>query len=175
MAELSEKDRLARINLDHVLDKHPKEIQVIEVKPRNLDDLKAWVGIPNGHAAAKHRVGLARTVNQEHLPKRGFNYEDLEPHQQKAVYDQAHNLLFGEVDDEMLSDPAVSAVVDHIMRTATPLPMTVGGDLSVADGQVYRLTTPSASFNTITIHGTGTIQLTQDTKVTCNSLIYQAS
>ena len=54
------------------------------------------------------------------------------------------------------------------------MPMTVGDDLTVANGQVYQLTTPSASFNTLTIQGTGTIQLSQDAKVTCNTLIYQA-
>ena len=150
-------------------------IQVIEVEPRNLDDLKAWLGIPNEHVDSRHRVGMVRTVNRDHLPTGRFNYEDLKPHQQKAVYDQAYNLLFGEIDKAMLKDAATSAVVDHMLRAATPLPITVGDDLTVGDGQVYTLTTPSASFNTITIVGSGTIQLTGDSKITCNSLVYQAS
>ena len=162
MPELTEKERLARVLLDHVIDRHPEKPEVLQLSPRGLDDLKAWIGVPNAHVAAEHRAGWLKTVDSRHLPETDFDYSDLSPEQQRAVRDQAYNLLFGMTDPEMLAEPKNRCVVKYMLKTADPLPMTVGGDVTVHDGEVYPITTPAASFNTLTIIGTGTLQLDQD-------------
>jgi len=173
MSQPLEAAQLTRARLAHVIDRHPDQVTVIQVEPKGLDDLKAWLGIPNDLIDASHRIGLLRTVNPDHLPDTDFEYSALAPHQQQAVHDQAHNLLFGQVGGPMVKEKRIQAVIKHMLRTATPLPITVGNDLTVPTGTTYTLTTPSASFNTITIQGTGTITLSQDAKVTCTTLVYQ--
>jgi hypothetical protein len=62
--------------------------------------------------------------------------------------------------------------VEHLLAVNHRLLVLVGDDLTVQDGQTYTITTPTCVFGSITIYGTGTLGLANDSKIITDSLTY---
>lgn len=149
---------------------HPLDI-------RSLDDLKAWVGIPN-HVAqerAKSTVlhpcggcwGPVADVNLSHLPRiKSFQFSKLDLPQRETVHQVARNLLFGYVDKEEARKVPIVGVVDYLIERARGWVSLVIPDLIICPGQRVELSGfPAAFFNNILIYGSGELALRGQIKV----------
>jgi hypothetical protein len=144
----------------------------VTVAPESLDDLKAWLGIPQDAIDhARNGVPL-RSVDSDALPQEPFAFDELSSEQQEAVEAAAYNLLFGPVEPSAVATSPLSHVVDHLLAVNRQLTLIAGDELTVRDGQTITLEGPSCAFNSITIYGTGSIRLLQDCKVITDSLTY---
>jgi hypothetical protein len=144
----------------------------VEVTPESLDDLKAWIGIPNDVIDHSQHQVTRKPVQLDQLPRMQFVFGELGPEEQGVVEAHAYNLLFGPVEPDLVAQSPLSHVVEHLLSVNERLTVVVGDDLVVQDGQTVTLTTPTCCFNSITVYGSGTIQLGCDCKVITNSLTY---
>ncbi len=145
---------------------------LVAVAPESLDDLKAWIGIPQDAVDhARNGVPL-RSLDLDALPPEPFVFEELTAEQQAAVEAAAYNLLFGPVDPGTVSSAPLSHVVDHLLSTNRELRVLAAQELTVRDGQTVTLNSPTCVFESVTIYGTGAIRLLCDCKVITDTLTY---
>lgn len=143
--------------------------------PSSFDDLKLFIGVPND--AIDHKVNGAqlKDVNLEHLSGRlkNFNSDQLSEEEKDAIEALSYNLLHGSTQDINLSQSPYSDIVHHLMTKYETIDVFVASDLNVPDGSVYKISTPTAVFNTVTIHGSGQIVLeVPNCKITANTIQY---
>lgn len=137
---------------------------LVEVEPASLDELKLLIGVPDDAIdREKHSVEL-KLVDEALLPSEPFTYDALDEEVQSAVDAAAFNLLFGQAPPE----GRMAHVERYLLDTMNPLVVLAASNLDVPSGTVKRIQTPTAIFNTITIHGTGQIELDVDVKFTAN-------
>jgi hypothetical protein len=144
----------------------------IQVEAESLDDLKLWLGIPNGMVDQQQLLGSLRPFDARYLPGDDFDFDDLDALQQQAVTHHAYNLLFGWADPETVRQPPHRQVVEHMLAMSRGMRILTGDDLVVQNGQTYTVTQPSVFFNSITLYGSGSINVPATVKVTANSLTH---
>ncbi len=147
---------------------------IVRLEPQSLDDLKAWIGIPNDAIDHAKSAVQMRPVEQSALPAQPFRFAELSDAEQASVEALAHNLLFGYADPGQLSSGPAAHVVAHLLETNRELVLLAGQDLVVENGETYPITADTCAFNSITLHGTGTIALQCDCKLITDSLTYVA-
>jgi hypothetical protein len=144
--------------IDH--SKHTKT-----VTPKSLDELKELAGVPQRvfekqpelvETALKREVDAGRIRKLRGRPKLG----DLEPDDQKAVFDEAFNYLMGPVDRPS------KFVVTAMLQLAQKLALFIATDLIVNDGQSVTFANYGALyFNNVLVYGSGSINLGDNTKL----------
>jgi hypothetical protein len=136
------------------------------IEVAQLPQLKLLLGIQDDVIDHQKSGVRLRGFDVGQLPQRAWSrLEELTDPQRQAVAGAAHNLLFGRVAPETLDGP-LGAVAAYLLRTHRLVPVVVADNLDVPSGTQKVFDTPTAVFNTITIHGTGQIVLQNDCKFT---------
>jgi hypothetical protein len=139
-------------------------------------DLKLLLGIQNHAIDHEANVGSLPALELADLPARDdFVLRELSPLAREAVAAATRHLLFGHVDYAQLDAGPLAPVVRRLLRVHRVLPVLVASDLTVQDGETKAFDTPSASFDTITIYGTGQIALQADCKFTAKLVQHLAA
>lgn len=134
---------------------------------RSLDDLKLWMGIPNDH--------IDPTQPSDHLPCVNVppvaSIDVLKQLDTQVFADAEYTLLFGYVDDDMLSNPFWGAVAEGLLGRFQSLSILALQDLIVHDGQtVVFSNTPTAYFNKVTVYPSGTLDFQSDCKLIAHTV-----
>ena len=131
----------------------------------SLDDLKLWTGVPND------RLEPAWT---DHLkcvsvpPPQTIKETPLDP---QLVKDAEHNILFGYVDDKLLSNGFWRLIADGLLERWRMLNILLLQDLVVNDGQTVTFSnTQTAFFRKVTVYPTGVIRLGSDCKIIADTI-----
>ena len=134
----------------------------IQVPVKALDDLKLWIGTPNEEHAGHAAVAKGRATQQA-----GPAPELMD----EAVISAAeHHVLFGRVDDALLSDSFWSGIVSGLLDRISQISILIGQDLVVPDKTMVRIAnTPTAYFHRVTVYGSGTIRFLSNCKLICET------
>ncbi len=144
----------------------------LTVPVTSLADLKLWTGIPNDH--------IDHTQHTDHLPcvnaPRLASIDALKQVEAEVIADAEDVLLNGYVDDKLLSQPFWGAVAAGLVARWPSLTILTLSDLVVHDGQtVVFSNTPTAYFNKVTVHGSGTLDVRSDCKMIVRTFEYVSS
>ena len=137
----------------------------------SLDDLKLWTGIPNDFIDhSKHREHL-RCVTVPHVDT--IKGTALDP---ALVADAEYNILFGYVDETLLSNPFWKLITNGLLERWRTINILCGLDLVVSDGQIVTLAnTQTAFFRKITMYPRGIFRLQNDCKIIVDTIEHIAS
>lgn len=157
-------------------DPHVGEINkyIHALAPESLDDLKELVGIPNRVVEKRASSVWPREVRLHHLPVRnGFSFESLDQEQRTAVLDMAHNLLYGYADEELISKPPLSGVVEFMLKRAIGTAFFLACDLIVCPDKTIEFKNFSLLyFNNVLVYGSGQVKLGNSTKLHAFQVIH---
>jgi hypothetical protein len=136
----------------------------------SLDDLKLWTGVPNDRLDPNDRshlkcvsVPAAQTIKET----------ALDP---QLVADAEQNILFGYVDDKLLSNAFWRLIAEGLLERWRTVNILLLQDLVVNDGQTVTLSnTQTAFFRKVTIYGTGVLSLQSDCKIIADTVEHIAS
>lgn len=143
--------------------------------PGSFDDLKLFLGVPNDAINHENNGVELKPVNLEELPKGvgSSNTAEWTDEEKNAVENMAYNLLQGSTEGLDLTQSPYTEVVQHLMNQYGTIDVLAASDLNVADGTEYKISTATAVFNTVTIHGSGQIVLgVPNCKITANTIRY---
>jgi hypothetical protein len=125
---------------------------------KTLDDLKLWIGSPNDEHAAHTAASRGRPLSQ--VGPAPALLDDA------VIAAAEQQVLFGRVDDALLSDPFWSGIVSGLLRRYSQIPILIAQDLVVPDRTTVRIAnTPTAFFHRVTVYGSGTIRILSDCKL----------
>jgi hypothetical protein len=152
-------------------DNHDVRKFYVRAPVESLDDLKRWTGIPNDYIEhSKHTSHLKCVAVPALETVKGTK---LNP---QLVADAEHNIRFGYVGDEVLSNAFWKLIADGLLdrwRTVNILALL---DLVVLDGQTVTLSnTQTAFFRKVTVFGSGVINLRNDCKIIADTVEHIAS
>jgi hypothetical protein len=147
-----------------------KNIAVAE--PKSFEQLKALVGVPHEIHEHCRCVGIESNATARwkpellHVPAAGFEFEDLDSHQRRALHNLATYLLIGPADSETLMRPPFSVAAAYALDRARQLPVFVGNDLLVCPGETLSFEGFAAVyFNNVVVVGNGEIHFGNFTKL----------
>ena len=137
----------------------------VTARPETLEDMRLLVGVPVELAHRCEAEMESREVDFSLLPTEPFQAGSLDSRQVRELEKHAWNLLLGRLDDIDLEAEPHASTVRYILGRARSLPVLVAKDLVVHDGEVKKLSGPTAVFNKVTVYGSGEIQLQDDVKI----------
>jgi hypothetical protein len=164
---------------------HPKRFEpaglgtikrhVARVKPASLEHLKEVAGVP-GRAFARRpesgrrrlRGATLRKVDDARIARLapGTKFANLELADQEAVWNAAHNLLYGPATADIVERPGYDYVIATMLDLSSRLSVFFGQDLIVQDHTAVRLTGfGTAYFNNVIVYGDGGISPGDTTKL----------
>jgi hypothetical protein len=131
----------------------------------SLDDLKLWTGVPNDRLEPTWTSHLkCVTVPAPQTVKQTA----LDP---QLVADAEHNILFGYVDDKLLSNAFWRLIADGLLERWRTINILLLQDLVVNDGQTVTLSnTQTAFFRKVTVYPTGVIKFRDDCKIIADTI-----
>ena len=162
----------------HPQAKQPKLIDIVSqtryVTPRDLETLKELAGTPQRAFARPARP--ARPIEPAPVPEhvvRGLralpqkvSIAKLAGEPRAAFFHTAEQLLHGPADEKVLARPGYAQVVAAMVKAAARLPVFVGPDLVVCDGDSVTFAGYGALyFNNVLVEGSGRIVLGNHTKL----------
>lgn len=129
----------------------------------SLEDLKAWIGLPDDHVDHDRHQAHLKHVQVPDMPAGGDVLGRVPP---QTLADAEHNVLQGRVSEDMRSHPFWKAVIDNLLKQYRFVYILVIDHLDVATGHTVTLSnTPTAFFNRVTVHGSGSIRLDSSVKI----------
>jgi hypothetical protein len=143
-------------------------------KPRDLDQLKQMIGVPNpAFAEPSKQSERIFEVDEKEVLSEGLHLFYRRSPKPSAAYKLAVNLVYRYADPSLLSRSPYKELVQLMLAAAGQMTMVVGGDLIVDNGATVDLgPDPVVSFDRIIIHGTGQIIVHDHQKVMANSIQY---
>lgn len=137
-----------------------------QLRPRTLDDLKEWAGVPNRVLERAGRPVAPREVRMHHLPaQEEFAFKELEPERRLAVRDTAFNLLYGYAHPERVARPPYAGVVRWMLEKAN-LPVFAARDLIVCPDETVQFQSFAVLiFNNVIVVGNGRIRVGSNVKL----------
>ena len=137
------------------------------ITPRSIQELKELVGVPNRVMEKNVSYALRREVSLYQLPSQDeMSFESLEAERRTAVFDMAHNLVYGYADEERMSKPPLSGIVKFVLERSQELPLFVAQDLIVCPDETIEFNNFAALyFNNVVVYGSGRIKLGNNTKL----------
>lgn len=146
------------------------------VHPASIHELKLLLGVPNQAIDHTKTPVKRHSYLPQHLPKlASFNYGNLSDEEKQAVDAASAEVLFNYYDEAANEGSHLQAIAEHLLQRHARTPVLVADNLDVPTGTVYPVNTPTAVFNTITVHGTGQIQLLASCKFTAQVVQYLAN
>ena len=134
----------------------------VQVPVKTLDDLKTWIGAPNDEHP-EHTAGSKGRQIQEVGPA-------AELMDEAVIAAAERHVLFGRVDDAMLSDSFWSSIVNGLLGRISQISILIAQDLVVPDKTMVRIAnTPTAYFHRVTVYGSGTIRFLSNCKLICET------
>lgn len=160
---------------------------LVDVKVTSLAQLKALAGVPAPRRDEKVAAGKVsaerepksargvcgcrtsvntRPVALHAVPTERFQYDKLRDEQREAVNNLAFNMLYGDVDDAVVSRAPYAAVAEWVLGRVASLPTFVGTDLLVCpDEHVVFSGFATVTFDNVVVVGNGRITLGPSTKL----------
>lgn len=168
------------IEIAHPFGEYAKWIH--QLKPKTLDDLKLWIGIPNDIAKQMLENARQRGVGSDgrlwsgitdsiprKLPKREkYTLESLDREQQQELLQTANNMLYGYVDPQAVAEPPLSLVAEFMLTEARKrgiFTLVVPNLIICSDKVVTFNNVASLVFNNILIYGNGQLLTRGKTKI----------
>lgn len=142
----------------------------VRVPVDSLDDLKMWKGLPNDHIDHTKYTSHLRCVTVPGLETvKGMG---LTP---RLVADAEHNVLFGQVDEALLSNTFWKLIADGLLEKWRTVNILTLLDLVILDGQTVTLSnTQTAFLRKLTIYGSGVLSLQSDCKIIADTVQHVA-
>jgi len=150
------------------------------LKPRSLDDIKNWFGVPN--EVAKGMLKESRVICNECKPwhsvtqitpkalpqKADWDFRKLDNEQRLSVRQMSKKLLYGYVSPESQKTASIEGVVNHMLALAKlkKVQIFVAPDLIICPDEVVEFNNVSALyFNNILIYGNGRLKTKGNTSI----------
>ena len=141
---------------------------------KSLDDLRRLWGVP---------VDVANRSNYDVIEYRdtstvpdSFTFTDLDADTRSLVRDTAIHMLIGPTDSlESLNKTSHPGIVKYMLEESDGMPVLVGKDLIVKDGEVKTITqTGTVVFNNVIVYGNGEIKFESSVKLVAQSIQHLA-
>lgn len=144
------------------------------VKPKDIAHLKLLAGVPSETAAHPLYKAPLKEVAHFNLPSKDrCETAALSEAEERALYDMAHNILFGSFDHDLLAKTPFSPVVEFMLHKADGMTVFAAQDLVINDGQTVVFDkTATLYFNRVTVYGTGQIVISAQVKIIADTIEY---